>query len=80
MLTGEKPFRGSGAHEILAAHREDPIPVLGGEIALHQHLISRLLAKRPEARIASARELVDVIERQLARQREIDYAISSSSA
>lgn len=80
MLTGEKPFGGSDAHEILAAHREDPIPVLGGELALHQHLISRLLAKRPEARIASARELVEVIEQQLTKQREIDYAISSSSA
>ena len=50
------------------------------ELAVHQHLISRLLAKRPEARIASARELVEVIEQQLTRQREIDYAMSSSSA
>ena len=80
MLTGDKPFTGSDAHEILAAHRESPIPVLGGELAVHQHLISRLLAKSPSARIASARELVEVIEQQLIKQREIDYAMSSSSA
>jgi serine/threonine protein kinase len=80
MLTGEKPYGGSDAHEILAAHREAPIPELPEELSEHQHLISRLLAKSPEARIASARELVEVIEHQLTKQRESDYAMSARSA
>lgn len=80
MLTGHKPFGGSDAHQILAAHREAPVPELPEELSDHQHVISRLLAKNPEARIASARELVEVIEHQLAKQREIDYATSTASA
>ena len=80
MLTGQKPYGGSDAHEILAAHREAPVPELPEALAHHQHLIERLLAKRPGARIASARELVEIIEHQLARQRDFDYATSTASA
>ena len=80
MLTGQKPYVGSDAIEILAAHREAPVPELPEELAGYQHLISRLMAKNPDARIASARELVEIIEQQLQSQAQADYAISASSA
>jgi serine/threonine protein kinase len=80
LLTGKKPYGGSDAHQILAEHREAPIPELPEELAAHQPLITRLLAKSPDARVASARELVELIEHQLTKQRESDYAISARSA
>ncbi|HUF72171.1 MAG TPA: protein kinase [Gammaproteobacteria bacterium] len=80
MLTGEKPYTGSGAAEILAGHGESPIPTLPEPLAQYQHLISRLLAKNPDDRITSARELVEIVEQQLAKAREKNYALSASSA
>lgn len=80
MLTGEKPYSGSDAAEILAGHRDSPIPTLPESLSAHQHLISRLLAKDPADRIASARELVEIIEHQLAKIGDEDYALSASSA
>ena len=80
MLTGEKPYSGSDAAEILAGHRESPIPALPEPLAQYQHLISRLLAKNPDDRITSARELVEIVEQQVAKAREESYALSASSA
>jgi serine/threonine protein kinase len=80
MLVGEKPYVGSDANEILKAHREEPIPQLPDALATHQHLLSRLLVKDPDSRMASARELVEIIEHQLRAQGGDDYAMSASSA
>lgn len=80
MLTGEKPFGGSDANEILAGHRESPLPVLPESLSDYQPVVSRLLAKDPKDRIASARELIGFIESLQARVEDKDYALSASSA
>lgn len=80
MLTGERPYGGSDAEEILAGHREAPVPKLPDELAVYQPLISRLLAKDPNDRIASARELIGFIEGVEAKANEADYALSASLA
>lgn len=80
MLTGDKPYAGSNAAEILSGHREAPIPTLPALLAPHQHLISRMLAKNPDDRIPSARELVEILEQQMLKAREEGYALSASSA
>jgi serine/threonine protein kinase len=80
MLTGERPFGGSDANEILASHRESPLPELPQELAPYQPLITRLLAKDPNDRISSARELVGFIESLAVSAAEKDYAPSASSA
>ena len=78
MLTGEKPYSGADAAEILLGHRESPIPTLPDRLSGHQHLIGRLLAKNPDDRIASARELVGILEHQLGSAGD-DYALSARS-
>jgi serine/threonine protein kinase len=80
MLTGEKPFVGTEAEEILRYHREAPIPELPEALTDYQPLIARLLAKSPSERIASARELVELMEHLLSNAREKSYALSASSA
>jgi serine/threonine-protein kinase PpkA len=80
MLTGDKPFGGSDASEILASHRESPVPQLPDSLAAYQPLVSRLLAKNPNDRIASARELIGFIETLQTRAKDDDYALSANSA
>jgi len=79
MLTGEKPFGGSGAEEILRRHREQPIPRLPPGLAGFQPMLDRLLAKNVDDRLASARELSELIARQLAAEPRRLYALSASS-
>jgi eukaryotic-like serine/threonine-protein kinase len=80
MLTGEKPFAGDDADAILQHHREAPIPKLPEDLALFQVLIDRLLAKDPADRVASARELVGLIEQKLEAASTGAQALSASSA
>jgi len=80
MLVGEKPYSGADANEILKNQCESPIPKLPADIAEYQTLIDRLLAKAPQDRIASARELVGMIEPMLAESHKKHYALSASSA
>jgi serine/threonine-protein kinase PpkA len=80
MLTGEKPFGGADANEILASHRESPVPDLPDRLAAYQPLITRLLAKDPRDRIESARELIGFVETLYAKTESDDYALSASSA
>lgn len=59
MVAGQPPFRGTLA-QVLLKHLNDPIPPLPGMGGL-EAIISRLLAKRPEGRPASAREVIDAL-------------------
>ncbi len=58
MLTGQRPYSGQTAAQIMTAHSEAPIPRLPEALALHQPMIDRLLAKNPNRRYASADELL----------------------
>jgi tRNA A-37 threonylcarbamoyl transferase component Bud32 len=58
LLTGQKPFQGRTVFDILAQHQHAPVPELSGELARHQPLLSRLLAKRPAERFQSASDFL----------------------
>jgi serine/threonine-protein kinase PpkA len=58
LLTGQKPFQGRTVFDILAQHQHKPVPELTGELARHQPLLSRLLAKRPAERFQSASDFL----------------------
>jgi serine/threonine protein kinase len=62
MLTGKKPYTGNSDIQILIAHLSDPIPSLPGELSQYQDLIDRMIAKNPDERFATAREMVQYIE------------------
>ena len=58
MLTGRPPYTGKQAMEIIYKHRNAPLPQLPESLAGHQPMLSRLLAKLPADRPASAAEVV----------------------
>jgi len=77
MLTGEKPYAGASAEEILERHCSDAIPSLPAE-ALHlQPLIDRLLAKSAEQRLATAREVIEQIDAARAAMQPAAYPRSA---
>ena len=61
MLTGRKPYAERSHIETIVAHLSNPIPVLPKELSRYQHLLERMIAKRPENRPASAQALVAMI-------------------
>jgi DNA-binding NarL/FixJ family response regulator len=58
MLTGQRPYLGRTAVAIMAQHAHSPVPTLPEATAAQQPLLDRLMAKRPNARYASADELL----------------------
>jgi serine/threonine protein kinase len=65
MLTGDKPYVGTTADEILEQHRYAPLPILPSELAICQPLLNRLLAKDPSQRFGSAREAIEALQQVL---------------
>jgi len=59
MLTGEKPFRGGSAMEVIYKHRRAPLPALPAQFEALQPLMQKLLAKDPADRFQSARAMLD---------------------
>jgi len=69
MLRGEPPYGRGPTEALFEAHVRAPIPDLaaGGEVARDlARLVTRLLAKRPDARPRSALEVVAMLDRWLA--------------
>ena len=62
MLTGDKPYVGATADEILEQHRSAAVPTLPAEVAACQPLLNRLLAKDPSQRFGSAREAIEALQ------------------
>jgi DNA-binding NarL/FixJ family response regulator len=58
MLTGQRPYSGRSAMEIMAQHATAPIPRLPPNVALQQALLDRLMAKNLPDRYISADELL----------------------
>jgi eukaryotic-like serine/threonine-protein kinase len=58
MLTGQRPYNGKSAMEIMEQHATAPVPQLPENVALQQALLDRLMAKNPHERYASADELL----------------------
>jgi tRNA A-37 threonylcarbamoyl transferase component Bud32 len=58
MLTGQRPYLGRTAVAVMAQHAHSPVPTLPQATAAQQPLLDRLMAKRQNARYASADELL----------------------
>jgi len=61
MLTGERLWGNEGPAGLLQKHVHEPVPSLPERLAGYQTIIDRLLAKSPEDRFQSARELFATI-------------------
>ena len=61
MLTGLKIFNAANPAELVRLHIHEPPPRLPEELAMHQPLLDRLLAKAPEDRFQSAAELCQAV-------------------
>jgi eukaryotic-like serine/threonine-protein kinase len=58
MLTGQRPYSGKSAMEIMGQHASAPVPRLPENVALQQALVDRLMAKELSQRYGSADELL----------------------
>ena len=58
MLTGQKPYTGGSAMEVLQQHVSAPLPVLPQDLARYQPFLARLLAKARGERFATATEII----------------------
>ncbi len=61
MLTGKLPYEGDNASALAYQHVHGEVPRLPKRLAGYQPILDRLLAKRPDARYPSARELFNHI-------------------
>jgi serine/threonine-protein kinase PpkA len=61
LLTGSHMFEGDNAPHLAYQHVHGPIPKLPKRLVGYQTLLERLVAKRPEDRFQSARELFNYI-------------------
>jgi DNA-binding response OmpR family regulator len=57
MLTGKLPFMASNAPALAYQHVNSPVPRLPQRLSGYQGIVDKLMAKRPEDRFQSAREL-----------------------
>jgi serine/threonine protein kinase len=62
MLTGDKPYLGATADEILEQHRNAALPTLPAELEACQPLLNKLLAKDATQRYGSAREALEALQ------------------
>ncbi len=62
ILTGRRPYAENSPIETILAHLTQPIPVLPDEFSAYQGLLERMIAKDPDDRVASARDLVDLVQ------------------
>ena len=58
LLTGQKPYIGGTAMEVLQQHVSAPLPTLPADLARYQPFLARLLAKGRGERFAEATEIV----------------------
>jgi tRNA A-37 threonylcarbamoyl transferase component Bud32 len=61
MLTGQKPYTGATAMEVIYKHKRADLPQIAPQFADYEGLLRRLLAKAPADRYQSARELLEAI-------------------
>ena len=61
MLTGHKIFESGNLADLVTLHLTAPVPQLPPRLAGYQPVLERLLAKQPEDRFQSARELFALI-------------------
>lgn len=62
LLTGNKPFTANTPSGVIYQHVHADIPALPPELSRYQSIIDRAMAKNPDDRYQSARELIGVLE------------------
>lgn len=62
MLTGRPPFDADDPFAVISKHLTDPVPKLSEALSQYQPLVDKTLAKRPDERFATARDLVLAID------------------
>lgn len=63
LLTGKPPYHSDDSVAVAVQHLSAPLPKLPRQLRLLQPVVNRLLAKKPAARFANARELISELER-----------------
>ncbi len=63
MLTGQKPYKADTPTAVLYQHVHANIPHLPRDLAKHQALINKLLAKQPKDRFLNASQLIIALQR-----------------
>jgi DNA-binding response OmpR family regulator len=61
MLTGQRPYTGGTAMEVLQQHVHAPVPVLPADLSRYASLTSRLLAKSRGERFINAAEVIAAV-------------------
>jgi tRNA A-37 threonylcarbamoyl transferase component Bud32 len=61
MLLGRKPYTGGTAMEVIYKHKRTELPEIPAHLARYGEILRRLLAKSPDERFQSARELLEAI-------------------
>jgi len=59
MLIGRKPYTGASAMEVIYKHKRAELPAIAPQYANYEPLLKRMLAKSPDDRYQSAREVLD---------------------
>jgi serine/threonine-protein kinase PpkA len=62
MLTGQKPYEGDSAIKVIMQHIQSPVPQLPPELDQFQPLLTRLMTKDREQRIADASQLLEEVK------------------
>ncbi len=62
MLTGDKPYSATSPAALIYQHIHAPIPRLPSALKQYQDVIDLLLAKKPEERLQTARDVINVLE------------------
>jgi serine/threonine protein kinase len=63
MLTGERMYESANSAKVVNMHVNAPVPRLPEALSGHQGMLDRLLAKKPEDRFQSAREVFALISK-----------------
>jgi serine/threonine protein kinase len=61
MLIGRKPFTGATAMEVIYKHKRADLPEIAPQFSRYEAILRSLLAKSPDNRFQSARELLAAI-------------------
>jgi len=61
MLTGQKPYTGATAMEVIYKHKRAELPAIAPKFANYEGILRRLLAKSPADRFQSAAQLLEAI-------------------
>jgi DNA-binding response OmpR family regulator len=65
LLTGERPFTAPDPISMLHQHIHAPVPVLPPALSRFQKVLDHLMAKKPEHRFSSARDMLLAVKRAL---------------